>query len=160
MHNEMMYRTAILSDAYSLAPRLREADLLECSGHGVEPLAALVAAVEGGIETLTGIGREGDVLGMCGVGVQIAPGLKSIWMLGTDALFADKAYRRYLKLNTAKRIKDWLDTYGALGNTVHSENSVHILWLERLGFKLYDDIPYVSKTGAIFIPFKKETPDV
>lgn len=149
----MFVRQSIPSDAYIMAPNLRAADLLECEGHGIAPVDALKAAYQFGTENLTGIGRDGTILGMCGIGVPIAKGVMSVWMLGTDQLFSDRKYRRYLHLRSGNCVDVWVDRYGSIGNVVHSENLVHIRWLEKLGFTLFKDNPHTAASGAIFYPF-------
>lgn len=149
----MFVRPSIPSDAHILAPNLRAADFLECKGHNITPVEALTAAHENGIETLTGLGRDGTILGMCGIGTEIAPGITSVWMLGTDELFADREYRKYLHLRSANRVDVWVDTYGTLGNVVHAENTIHMRWLEKLDFTIFREQPYTTASGAVFYPF-------
>ncbi|MEQ1735863.1 MAG: hypothetical protein ABL886_05630 [Rhodoglobus sp.] len=71
-----------------------------------------------------------------------------VWLLGTDELFQHRGAflrqsRHYLDLLSRR--------FDAVGNAVHYQNSVHIRWLEWLGFT------FLGRRGP-FIEFARITP--
>jgi len=72
----------------------------------------------------------------------------TVWLLGTDEIFTH-ASRDFLRLS-----KEWLSEVSApfesVGNLVDARNTVHIRWLEWLGFEF---IGVQSEFGVEKRPF-------
>lgn len=147
-------RTAHETDAHDLAPNLRLADLRECEGFGVNPLSSLLTAVSDGLETLTLVGRDDEVLGMFGLGIRHPQwNLTTIWLLGTDTLIRDLGYRKKFWIESKQYVNDWCSEQGTIGNMVHAANVVHIAWLQKLQFQINTTHPILSPKGHHYYPF-------
>lgn len=128
-------------DPYEIADHLREADLRELRAEGFpgRPLDALLqscsfsnevyAALDARSKERTPIALFG--ISRCGAGTL---GYNSVWLLGTDGLYAPhniKPFLRYSRLWMNYFIK----CYGSLGNEVHAANDASLRWLKWLGFQ-------------------------
>lgn len=72
----------------------------------------------------------------------------AVWMLGTDDLI--KIQGQFLK-QSRHYLAKLSERFDAVGNAVHYQNSVHIRWLEWLGFT------FLGRRGP-FIEFARITP--
>lgn len=146
------YRQAGFGDVFDLAPRMRQADVDEVLARsGRDPKDALLAGLRNSDPALTLVGAEGEVVGMAGV-VPGAPGRGAPWMLCSDEI---KRYAPTLVREGRKLIADWLRRYGTLMNFVDARNTVHIRWLELMGFKLGPAAP-LGVNGELFLPFYRQ----
>lgn len=147
-------RPAVTEDADQLAPNLRTADVKECLGWGADPHVNLRESVGAGMETLALVGREGEVLGMFGLGCRHPIwNMTTIWLMGTDTLVQDPGYRKQFWIDSKRYVNKWNWEHGNLGNMVHSENVVHIHWLVRLKFQVNTQNVITSPRGDVYYPF-------
>ncbi|MER8591833.1 DUF2833 domain-containing protein [Mesorhizobium sp. M1182] len=125
-------RRAKVSDAISLAPRLRSADRDECKAAlGMEPRIVLPLLVQGDC-VWAGVDQHREVFGLFGIDpVKGMDHLGIVWMVTSPDIF--KHRRDLLKL-----APEWLDRLHhvrpLLGNHIDARNTTHIRWLKRMGF--------------------------
>lgn len=149
----MFVRESYHTDPAVLAPRLRDADLME-----VEALADF-----DGLEALehsrkdsacwTLVTDDGLPVGMFGVTPQLGAYEETgmhvgiIWYLGSDEATARP--KEFMELS-----REWLDKisekFDILGNYVDARNAKHIKWIKAMGFQFVDVHPY---HGVAQIPF-------
>src|SRR5690606_34030015 len=118
-------------DCFTLAPNLREEDVQEIlHASGLSPLHGLIhsfrpgttLAVVWGDEVVALFGHSGD------------PGEVGYpWMLASPAL--SKIRKSFLR-ECRRHVQEMLDIYGYLTNFVWAHNTVHIKWLQWLGFEI------------------------
>lgn len=142
-------RPAALADAEALAPRLRPADLREIAARsGEAPVEVLRRGVGAGkcyaIES-----HSGDVVALFGVSPSHEPKLGIVWLLGSEELVRHKT-------TFLRHSREWLarlaEGYALLGNLVDERNTVHVRWLQWLGFRFLRRIP-LGRNGETFIEF-------
>ncbi|MEY9719273.1 hypothetical protein ABIA22_001763 [Sinorhizobium fredii] len=134
------YRRATVADAIDLAPRLREADKNEFRAFlGLEPEIVLpFDIVAGQGDTWALVGSEG-VIGLFGVQpVDQNPLFGLVWMVTSDDLFK---YRREFVKGTPQVLDMLHRKFPLLGNHIDARNTVHVRWLQRLGFVFLRTIP-------------------
>lgn len=132
-----MIRPTIASDLVDLAPRLRDADLLEIEAlAGLGPLEALSVGLFHSTSCMTGVGEGGSIVAIFGV-APLKHGVGSVWLLTAPEVVE---YRREI-LTTGRK---WLDEqnalYPVLTNWVTESNDVHLRLIKHLGFKLGETI--------------------
>lgn len=120
-------------DADALAPILRHADLQELQATSpLPPLDVLRMSAEESVPSCTILGHSGKVAGLFGA-VPAAFQSGVIWLLGSDELTQGPTLRAFLK-----HCHTYLDTihqlYPLLYNCIDERNTVHIRWLQRMGF--------------------------
>ena len=124
-------RPATYSDCLTLAPNLRQEDKDEVweSGNYL-PEEALVASFKASEQPMVGE-VDGEVICMFGISATENAELGIPWLLGSSSI---KTFsREFLALN--KKVLDELSAeFLILANYVWSKNTVHIKWLEWLGF--------------------------
>lgn len=126
-------RPSVERDAYCLAPRLRQADLMEIdAASGENALQALVRGYERSYQPYTML-VEDQVIGMFGAVPTDRDSITAaVWLLSTDDLFNI----RYQFLRNSHL---WLDClhkpFSVLFNYVDCRNTVHIRWLKWCNFK-------------------------
>lgn len=116
---------------------LRDADLRELEVNGQTPRFALEFSLKVSTRAYC-ILVDGRPAAIFGVADDIRfPGVSAgvVWLLGTPRLLTIS--RQFLRES-----RDYLNLlsrgYSVLGNVVHRENTVHIRWLEWLGFTILD----------------------
>lgn len=146
-------RPARLSDAASLAPRLRHWDRIECRLGGHSPIMALALPwIEGdGWNTTALIRDDGEVVGMGGVR-PLGDGSGSIWYLGADL----KPHERtpFLRLS-APWVEHVSAPYRIVGNVVPAAHSDSIRWLRILAFDFY--LETMHPLGVRILHFRRVT---
>lgn len=131
-------------DELALAPVLRKADLQEIeAASGADPGDVLRWSAEQSAPACT-IGHEGKVVGMFGC---VPDG--TVWLLGADALVQPPLVRQFIK--ECRKYVDALP-YPLLHNLVDERNTVHIRWLQWMGFTFIGE-PVLL--GPNQIPFRK-----
>ncbi len=142
-----------LSDAYLLAPDLRQADKDEIyASTGDAPIQALVEGVQCSDQCLTIWDRDRP-LGMFGLAHHEAlPGVGLVWMVATDAL--PTIIRDFVR-QTPLYLSLFHSSYRVLGNFVDERNAVHIKWLKRVGFTFINRHPKFGFEGRPFLEFCK-----
>ena len=134
-------------DVSLIAQDMRQADIDEvfaCSGRS--PKRALEYAMEHSTECFTVVAKQTDLpLAMFGYRTE---GLCSIvWMLGSNELYK---YRMDF-LRKSRKWCDYLQEQSPiLYNLIDQRNTVHIRWLEWLGFKFVRVVP---EYGVLSLPF-------
>lgn len=136
-------RLATRADAISLAPRLRKEDVeeVEHSG-GLPPEIALRYALQ--ISNIAyAVVWKGNVIALFGVTGQIdwgdGPGVGHPWMLASPEL---TSIRKSFLRECRDYVKNWLSVHGTLDGYVWAKNTVHIQWLQWLGFELEPAVPF------------------
>lgn len=121
-------------DECDLAPRLREADLreIELFGAGRDPMELLREGAEQSVPSCTIIGNIGFVAGMFGV-VPEDDGFGKVWLVGSDELVTPPLSRQFLR-ECRKFLAAMEPHYLALGNHIDARNTLHIKWLQWMGF--------------------------
>lgn len=146
--SDLITRPATVDDCAELALTMRRADQVEIAlGGSSSPYAALMQGFAYSDAPVAVIGPQGEVAAMGGV-VAITPFLGSPWMLAADSLEDLKwPFLRECK----RRLQSLHGQFPALYNQVWEGNTVHIRWLQWLGFT-------VSETPLDrpnFLPFWK-----
>ena len=155
MENSLLaVRPARMSDAQALAPRLREADRMEIRARsGADPRVALESGIRRSRPCCALLDDAGQVLALFGVSPY--PGIAAfgvVWMLGSDALVA----RRAMFLRTAKFcIAQLHRRYPMLGNVIDARNTVHIRWLQWMGFEMLQRVECFGVEQRPFIAFRR-----
>ncbi|MFY0576309.1 hypothetical protein ACN28S_19855 [Cystobacter fuscus] len=128
-------RPARPTDAALLAPRLREADLLEIAAVTTEkPVELLERSIRCSVPCHAVLDEQGLLLALFGAapdGRKPEAGL--VWLLGSDEL--EKHAVTFLRqgLYWIERLHEH---YSVLGNWIDARNEVHIRWLRWCGFQL------------------------
>lgn len=131
-------RDANLDDAYSLAPRLREADRREIVAlSGVTPLTALVASLNRST-VARAVLIDDRVHGMFGYSADPLGRAAMVWALGSDHL----PKKRIALIKEMKQFLDGVqERHGRLVNIVDVDNTDAIELLRRLGFNFGVALP-------------------
>ena len=135
-------RQAIPEDAHKLAPKIRKADKEEIkASHNSTPLNALLFPfTQLKHKTFTIIGtEEEDVIGMFGVVPCETKDYGIAWLLSSDELLNHT--RQFLR-ECPKWVNEMSKDYKYLYNYVDERNIVAIKWLQFLGFKDIETLPY------------------
>jgi len=145
-----MVRPATTLDVDIFKEKLRYADKLEIdAGSEMTPEEALLEGIQLSIPCYVAFWK-GEPLCIYGVVPTGIPGdpmqYGNVWMFGTDLI--DTIGIQFLRSSRA-----WFDVlmeqYDGLGNAVDARNTVHIKWLEWLGFEF---LPPVNM-GVYSLPF-------
>jgi hypothetical protein len=143
-------RKATVADAEVIAPRMREADIVEVQrSSGFAPLEALVRsfmASDGGARTVV---IDGEPAAMYGVVRVSAPALIGIpWLLTTESVErAPMAFFRLMRATT----EEWLGEFPTLMQFVDEEHVSARRFLSALGFSLYPPVVH-GVARAMFSP--------
>lgn len=143
-----------LSDAYDIAPRLREADKAEIfASTGDAPIQALVEGIQRSDQALTIIGHQDTPIGIFGVCHRHElPGIGLVWMLATNEL---PTIVRELVRQTPLWLNAFHASYPVLGNVVDARNELHIKWIKRVGFTFINRHLNFGHEGREFLEFVK-----
>ncbi len=146
-------RKATMDDAFSMAPRMREADINELHalhGPGHTPITGLIDGIAYSDEAQAVIYNDRPAA-MFGVGpFQGVPGTGLVWLLGTDDIL--KFARSFLR-DTRNQIEKLHEHYPTLTNVVHAENELHVRWLEWAGFSFTRTFEEFGIGKSTFIEF-------
>lgn len=139
-------RLATKEDVHWMAPRLRQADKDEvkaCGGWEAEE--ALRMSYEASEPCYAGSLSNGEVSALFGA-APITDNVGAVWLLGTDSI--DLHPIPFLRLSK-KLLPLVLEPYDLVCNFVDVRNTVHIRWLQWLGFS------FLRKTnrGPFQLPF-------
>lgn len=154
--NESMLpvRPAQPGDALALAPRLRPADRMEIRARsGDAPLQALQQGIADSQPACAVLSRSGDVVAVFGVVPHphfAQAGI--VWLLGADELVAEpRAFLRSAEYWIARLHRRYL----VLGNFIDARNTVHLRWLQWLGFRTTRRIEQMGVERRPFIEFQR-----
>jgi len=142
-----------VGDVESLADRLRTADLHELQAVSPRPtLEVLHEGVEKSAPMCSIISHTGRVEGLFGVQPEGVFG--RVWMVGSDELTKNPIRRQFIR-----ECRTFIDVLGhgfyALGNVIDERNSVHIRWLEWMGFTFIRRIDNYGVESRPFLEFIK-----
>ena len=128
-------RAATPEDCAELALTMRQADRTELLvGGSPSPYDSLMRGIVRSDEAVTIVGASGEVLAIGGC-VQLAPRMGCPWLLASDGLMAAK--RDFLR-DCRPQLQRLNAAYPTLYNEVWEGNTVHIRWLQWLGFTVAD----------------------
>lgn len=144
-------RFSTLDDADYLAPRLRDEDLQELIAAGSpDALTTLKAGVLFSKPALSVVDADDRAVTMFGVCPSSDPFIGYIWLLSSDVL--DRNKMKFLR-----HCKQWLEAlhkhYPVLTNRVDARNTVHIKWLEWMGFTFVNRVPGQGPGNLPFYEF-------
>ena len=139
---------AQLHDAFIVGHKLRPADkleILEMRGQDSSPAAAVVEGFHMSKRPMS-VYCEDRPVAMFGI-VPVTDKDAVIWLLGTEEIEDHP-------MTFLRHSKEWLERgisgYDFIYNFVHRENTLHIKWLEWLGFDFLDSH---SESKFIFISY-------
>jgi hypothetical protein len=145
---ELTIRSAVVRDAFDLAPRLRASDRREVeASHGYRPLEALQIALEESDVSFAAVDADGRVLLLFGVALLTEYDAGSPWMLAAEG-FPFHRQGEFLR-RSRWIVGTWIAFYHHLVNMVDARNTASIRWLRHLGAKIGDPVPY----GVQQLPF-------
>ena len=147
----MTVRLATEADALSLADRLREADNREILASMGVPKESLLTGVRSPDPTYVAVDQEDVPHIIFGTSPSPSPVLGLVWMMASPEI--KKCWVRLLR-ETSQWIDKMAEGYAVLGNMVHEENAVHILWLTWAGFVLLRRVEF---NGHGFYEFARMT---
>jgi hypothetical protein len=136
-------------DETYLAACLRSADRRELEALSDRTPAEILR--EGGMNSLpscTIVGNSGLTAGMFGVNDE-GNGVGRIWLVGTDELVSKQMRSQFLR-ECRRYFQGMERMYRLLHNEIDERNTVHIRWLQWLGFTFIRRIP---EHGVQRLPF-------
>lgn len=144
-------RFATLEDADYLAARLRHEDLQELIAAGSpSALTSLKAGILFSRPALSIVDANDKAVTMFGVAPSGDPFVGFVWLLSSDVI--DKNKTKFLRHS-----RKWLEAlhkdYPVLTNRVDARNTVHIKWLEWLGFTFINKVPGEGPGNLPFYEF-------
>lgn len=136
--NNIVVRSAKMSDVDGMKNRLRESDIKEIwASHHYTPEQALKKCVD---TVFAATIENGRPIGLFGINATELLGKKAtVFMLATNDL--EKIEMRFLR-NCRQFIDYMLEYYPYLENWVHANNKKSIAWLKFLGATVEDAKPY------------------
>lgn len=143
-------RPTVKEDVLALAPRLRQADIDEVkAASGLDPETALILSHQVSSECFTVFGGCNQIA-MFGVKQEDNPSIGRIWMLGSDEIHDHR-------FGFLRRSKAWVDhlqdRYPILYNYIDARNTVHIRWLQWLGFSFINEVHGYGSEQRLFYQF-------
>lgn len=143
-------RQSVREDAFVLGPDLRPEDASEVMAAGGKfPTEALLTGLEVSDECYT-MTAGGKVLCMFGIVQEKNPSIGRIWMLGSSHIHSHKF--EFLRIS-----KEWVasfqESYPILYNFIDARNTVHIRWLNWLGFTFISEHPDYGFERRLFYQF-------
>lgn len=149
----MIIRAARKEDTHRLAPRLRKADLDEISASsGERPQLALLRGLMESEECYSVFADHGEPpLAMFGI-VRMAenPSVGQVWLLGSDDI-------KFNSIGFLRRSKEWVELFQlkfpVLYNNIDARNTVHIKWLQWLGFQFINELQNYGNERRTFYHF-------
>jgi len=147
-------RVSHQSDCLALSRNLRQADLDEIqAASGVMPHLALLRGFEQSSHCYTIVRPEAvyEPLAMFGVvSMALNPSVGQVWFLGSDEI-------KLHSMEFLRKSKGWVHNfhteYPVLYNNIDSRNTVHIKWLQWLGFQFINELHNYGHEGRTFYHF-------
>jgi hypothetical protein len=147
----MNTRLATCEDCFALGPVLRQADKDEIqASSGSDPTGALFLGWRESEVCYTIVDAD-QPLAMFGV-VRMAsnPSIGQVWLLGTEGI-------KMHSIEFLRKSREWVsrlhEEFPVLYNDIDSRNTVHIRWLQWLGFKFINELPSYGYEGRLFYHF-------
>ncbi len=141
-------------DEVYIAACLRRADRQELQALSDRSPAEILR--EGGVYSLpscTIVGNSGLGAGMFGV-IDEGHGVGRIWMLGTDELVSKPLRSQFIR-ECRTYLTGMEHMYKLLHNKIDERNTLHIRWLQWLGFTFIQRIPEHGIQRLPFLEFTK-----
>lgn len=137
--------------AFSLAPRLRDADRDELLAHGRQPLTGLLRCVHLSAQAHAIVAPEGHTLALYGFG-HLGGGVAAPWLLGSEELIT--TYRGWFIRQSAQIVSSGDHRWNHFKNHVDARNRTHIRWLRWAGFTVHPPEPH-GPHGLPFHPIER-----
>jgi hypothetical protein len=138
------HRPIQAGDVHYLADNLRIPDREEIEAFKLDPLSGLESSVNVSDKVLTLVEPDGTPAALLGT----TPHHK-VWLLGTDAI--ERHPITFLR-HSKEVLEELFAGHPFLWNFVLKSNTLHIKWLQWLGFDL---LPEVTWVGSKFYGFHK-----
>jgi hypothetical protein len=133
-------REALMEDASTIAPHLRDADKNEITASsGPNHVTAILYSILSS-DAWTVCLPDGTPICIYGVGDDTVGG-GIPWMIGTDEMIK---HRKALIRDARKWIDTKHDEFPVLHNYVDGRNTSHIKWLHHMGFAVSDIPEYIG----------------
>ena len=146
------------SDIPVVAANMRQEDVAEVlAGEGRGPKEALLFAFMAGKPCMTICNSKDEPIAMWGV-TPDAGKVGRVWMLGTDELVGDRRIRVRFLREVKAYLKELFKTYAVLWNCVDARNTVHIRWIQWMGFTFVAKHPNYGAEGRLFLEFCQVSP--
>ena len=141
-----------VEDIDYISPRLRRADYNEClAATGQQPRGVLHVSLSLGDISLTLRAPDGDRVGLCGVvPCPALPEAGVVWMVATDDIYQHQT--TFLR-NSKRALQNLSKDYLVLFNCVDARNSVHIKWLQWMGFTFINKHENYGAEKRLFYEF-------
>lgn len=148
-----LVRKATPEDARDIASRIRPADRREALAFVGASTSLLLPLAAAKGNAFVGTNLEGRPEVIFGVDPVIeAPGVGMVWLMATTALDTDNITKFLFARNSKRILRELNEQYPILGAYVDERNTVHLEWLDWLGFKTLKRIP---EWGAERRPFRQ-----
>ena len=133
-----MIRECTQADIDYVAANMRDADTLECTANGLNPIDALAMSVRNSNQYKTFCIKDIviAIFGICPDPDDKGNGI--IWLLGTEHI--KKHSKSFLK-SSKKEFMSIMSNYKTATNLIHKDNDLHLRWVKWLGFEVdyYND---------------------
>jgi len=147
-------RRAVLADARSLAPRLREADVQAVIAAGAtDPLSSLISGLGEAADAFTV--ADGADTPIMMFGVVPHPFIHETGLVWALACSQIDAHRRLLLSEAPKWIEAFHRKYPRLANYLDERNTPYRRWLSRVGFTFSEPVPGFGPGRLPFLPFER-----
>lgn len=124
------------TDAGTLAPDIKQADLLELRAKTQIPVNVAIQETIDNSDEAFAFEHEGALVGVFGYTKRSNGAI--VWMVSTDDVVN-------IPVGVTKQAKslinEWSARYGLLWNYVYTGNDVSISWLKTLGFVIHSTVP-------------------
>ena len=143
-------RKAEVDDAVFLALHMRKEDVAEvAAASGLCPEEALIVGMSVSRECYSVLG-DGTPIAMFGVCPDENASVGRVWMLGSDAIHA---HRFDFLRKSLEWVEHFHNLYPVLHNYIDARNTVHIKWLQWLGFTFIKELPDYGMEQELFYHF-------
>ena len=152
-YKELYVRNATRDDGISLSGRLRKADRREISAFTREsPLSVLESGILSSTPCYAITRHDGTCIGIFGTRDSDHPDSGLVWLLGSDDLVRHS--RTFLRFSQFF-LDELHKKYRLLYNVIDARNTVHLRWLEWLGFDFVEELPRYGVEKREFILFRR-----
>jgi DNA phosphorothioation-dependent restriction protein DptG len=81
-----------------------------------------------------------------------------VWMLGTNELVSNRRIRLRFLREVREYLQQLFKTYAVLWNCVDARNTVHVRWIQWMGFTFVAEHPNYGAEGRLFLEFCQVSP--
>lgn len=152
-YKELNVRPSRILDARRVARNLRPADRREIAAFTRESAVRVLGdGILSSSPCYTITLSDGRPIGIFGTRESDHPESALVWLLGTNDLVThSKTFLRFSR----HFLEQFHEKYRLLYNVIDARNTVHLRWLEWLGFDLVQEIPKYGVEQRTFILFRK-----